>query len=181
VLLRSNPITAMTRAVHESKGMIVFPPARGAHLRVGMDDLLEEVLDARLVVMGLFFLWGFGLGPGSDIPRASPSRGEELCLWLGTVNVRFGLIPHFAQGPVTNISNPASSGGDSLMLGMSDVDGWLDVRGSEIGDVGISTPSRRMLNGVFRNGVNAVSGQDTVSTPSSFQADLAVFRLTRGR
>lgn len=91
----------------------------------------------------LFLLGRFGLGPGSDIPRASPSRGEEFSFLGAKWEVGFGLVPHFALGPIANIPDPTSSGGDSLMLGMSDMDGWLDVRGSKVRNVGVSTPSRR--------------------------------------
>jgi hypothetical protein len=67
------------------------------------------------------------------------------------------------------------------MLRMSVVDGWLDVGGLEVRNVGVTAPSCRMLWFMdFRNGVNAVSGQGPVSTPSSFQA-LTVCRLAGGR
>jgi hypothetical protein len=150
-----------------------------------MDDLLQEVLNASLVVVSLFLLGRFGLGPGSDIPRASPSRGEEEFSFLGTKwDVGFGLVPHFALGPIANVPDPTSSGGDFLMLGMSDVDGWLDVRGSKLRNVGVSTPSCRTWEGVFRNNINSVTGLDPVRAPSSFLALArvadAVLRTTRG-
>ena len=90
----------------------------------------------------LLFRWGFGLGPGTDVPRTSPSRGEKLSLRVGAREVRLGLVPHFALGPRSNVSNPTSSGGDPLVVGMNDMDGWLDIRGSELLDAWV-TPSNR--------------------------------------
>ena len=58
--------------------------------------------------------------------------------------MRFGLVPHFALGPITDVSNPASSGGDPLVFRVNDVDGWFDIRGVEIRNVGETTPSCRM-------------------------------------
>jgi len=55
--------------------------------------------------------------------------------------VRFGLVPHFALGPIANVSSPASSGGDSLVVGMNNVDGWLDIRGCDLLNAGVSAPS----------------------------------------
>jgi len=149
-----------------------------------MDDLLQGTLNAGLdvvvVVVGLIFLRGFGLGPGSDVSHTSSSRGVELRLkGLGKPDVRFGLVPHFALGPVADVSDPASSGRDLFMLRMSNVNGWLDVRGSEIRDVGITSSSNRMRVRVFRNAIDAISGQDTVSTPAALLA--TVLRLARGR
>jgi len=161
----------------------------------------------------LFFLRGFGLRPGSDIARTSPSRGEKFSLWVGTSEMRLGLVPHFAQGPIADVSNPTTSGGDSLIIRMNDMDGWFDIRGFEIRNVGVTAPSCRMPGSatvtartakrdqtvsnpmgkclgmgrvhsrfrVFQNGIDAIIGQDTVSTPSTFLADLAVCRLTGGR
>jgi len=146
-----------------------------------MYDLLEEVLDTRLVVVGLFFLGGFGMGPGSDVSRTSPSRGEEkFSLLVGTADVRLGLVPHFALGPIADVSSPASSSGDSLVLGVNDVDRWFDVGGVEVRDVGVTSPSYRVSSSVIRYTFGAVSGQYSVSTPSSFLA-FTVFRPTRGR
>jgi len=145
-----------------------------------MDDLLQEVFDAKLVVVGLFFLRRFGLGPRSDISRTSPSRRIKLSIWVGTREVGFGLVPHFALGPLANVPGSASTSGDFLMVRMSDVKGWFDVRGPDISDVGVTAPSGRVRDGILRNGVDAIRGQDTVSTPSSFQA-LTVLWLTRGR
>ena len=97
----------------------------------------------------LFFLSGFGLGPGSNVSRTSPSRGEEnFSLWLGNTDVRLRLIPHFALGPITDVSDPASSSGDPLVVGVDGVDGWFDIRGLEISDVGVTSPSRRVTGGV---------------------------------
>jgi len=82
------------------------------------------------------FLGGFGLGPIADVSRTSPSRGiNEVSLLVGESDVRLGPVPYFAPGPIADVSNPASSSGDSLVLGMNDVDGWFDVRGPEIRDV----------------------------------------------
>lgn len=53
-----------------------------------------------------------------------------------------GLIPHFALGSIPDVSSSASTGGDSLVLGVNDMDGRLDVRGSEIRDVGVTSSSR---------------------------------------
>jgi len=148
-----------------------------------MDDLLQEALDAGLVVMSLFLLRGFGLGPGSDVSRTTPSRGEKLCLWVGTGDMRFGLVPYFALGPITDVSSPASSGGDPFIVWMDDVDGWFDIRGPKVRDVGVPAPSCRMgflgHLAVFGDNIDAVNGQEPVSTPSSFLA-LAVFWSTRG-
>jgi len=75
----------------------------------------------------LFFFGGFGLGPGSDVSRTSPSRGEKKFTLLGLFAVRLGLVPYFTLGPIADVSNPASPSGDQLVLGMNDVDGWFDV------------------------------------------------------
>ena len=91
----------------------------------------------------LVFLWGFGLGPGSDVTRPSPSRGEKLSLKVGALDVGFGLVPHFALGPITNVSSTTSSGGDSLVVGVNDVDGWLDIGGSKFLNAGVSALSNR--------------------------------------
>ena len=91
-----------------------------------------------------FFFGGFGLGPGSDVSRTSPSRRENGWLLGGGSDVGFRLVPHFFLGPIANVSSPTSSGRDSLMLGMSDVDRWFDVRGPKVCNVGISSPSRRL-------------------------------------
>jgi hypothetical protein len=112
-----------------------------------MDDLLQEVPDRVLVVVRLFLLWGFGLGPGSDVTRSSPSGGEKLCLRVGAFDVGFGLVPYFALGPITNVSSPASSGGDFLVVRMNDMDGWLDIRGSELLNAGVTVPSNRTRGG----------------------------------
>lgn len=101
-------------------------------------------------------------------------------------SVRLGLVPHFALGSIADISNPASAGGDPLVLRMGDVNGWFDVRGVDLRDVGITSPSSRVIGRVketmvvFRDRFNAVRSRDPVSTPSSFQA-LSVLRATRGR
>jgi hypothetical protein len=153
-----------------------------------MNDLVKNAFDAKLVgVMSRFVFGGFGLGPGTDISRTSPSRGiEEFCLHVGMTNVRLGVVPHFALGSIADISNPASAGGDPLVLRVGDVNGWFDVRGVEISDVGITSPSSRVIGRVkeitmvFRNRFNAVRSRNPVSTPSSFQA-LSVLRTTRGR
>lgn len=92
----------------------------------------------------LFFLRGFGLGPGSDVSRTSPSRGEKKVSLLGLFAVGLGLVPYFALGPVADVSNPASSSGDQLVLGMNGVNGWFDVRGPELYDVGVASPSCRV-------------------------------------
>ena len=92
----------------------------------------------------LFFLPGFGLGPGSDISHTSSSRGEkDFLLWLGEPDVRFGPVPHFALGPIADVSNSTSPGGDPFVFRMNDVDGWLDIRGREFRNVGVTTPSCR--------------------------------------
>lgn len=57
------------------------------------------------------------------------------------------MIPHFALGSRADVSDPASPGGDSLMVRVGNVDGWFDVRGLEIGDVGITSPPRRVMIG----------------------------------
>lgn len=102
-----------------------------------MDDLVQDVLDIDRMLF--FFL---GAGGGSDVSRTSPSRGVKFSPWEGgTSDVRLGLVPHFALGPIANVSGPASASGDSLMLGMSDVDGGFDVGGSEIRDAGKASPS----------------------------------------
>jgi len=155
---------------------------------MGVGDFVYDFFDAKLGVMMMrrFVLRGFGLGPGSDISRTSPSGGVKIFLSIGEMDVRLGLIPHFALGPVAHISDPASPGGDSLMLRMGNVHGWFDVGGPEIGDIGITSPSRRVTRrveaaGIFRNRINAVSRYDPVSTPSSLQAHLSVIRAARGR
>ena len=51
-----------------------------------------------------------------------------------------GLVPHFALGPIANVSSPTSASGDHLVLGMNDMDGGLDVGGPEIRDVGKACP-----------------------------------------
>lgn len=87
------------------------------------------------------FLGGFGLGPIADVSRTSPSRGvKEVCLLVGESDVRLGPVPDFALGPISDVSSPASSSGDSLVFGMSDVDGWFDVRGPEIRDAVKASP-----------------------------------------
>jgi len=79
--------------------------------RVGMNDLLEDALDAMLVVVvGPFFFGGFGLGPGSHVSRTSPSRGENGWLLGGGSDVGFRLVLNFVLGPIANVSNPTSSG-----------------------------------------------------------------------
>jgi len=144
---------------------------------------VQNTFDAGLVVMmvSLFILRGFGLGPGPDVSHTSPSGGVKFVFGRGESDVRFGLVPHFALGPIADVSNPASSGGDSLMFGVGVVNGWLDVGRLEIGDVSITSPSGGARDGVFRNGVDTVRGQDAVSATSSFQAHLPVLRATRGR
>ena len=98
-----------------------------------------------------FILTGFGLGPGSDVSRTSPSRGENFILMVGTTNVGLGLIPNFALGSIADVSSPASTGGDSLVLGVGNVNGWFDVRGTEIGDIGQTSPlSCRMAVGAHQ-------------------------------
>ena len=62
--------------------------------------------------------------------------------------MRLGLVPYFALGPIADVSDPTSSSGDSLVVGMSDVNGWFDVRGPEIRDVGEASPSRRVSGSV---------------------------------
>ena len=59
-------------------------------------------------------------------------------------DVRFGPVPHFALGPITDVSDPTSPSGDSLVFGMNDVDGWFDVRGLDIRDIGVASPSCRV-------------------------------------
>ena len=110
----------------------------------------------------LLFRWGFGLGPGTDVPRTSPSRGEKLSLRVGAREVRLGLVPHFALGPITDVSNPASSGGDPLVFRVNDVNGWFDIRGVEIRNVGETTPSCRMPG---RATAHTVKRCQTVSNP----------------
>ena len=44
----------------------------------------------------------------------------------------FRLILHFVLGPIANVSDPTSSGRDSLVVGMNDVDRWFDVRGPKL-------------------------------------------------
>jgi len=108
-----------------------------------MDDLFHNAIDANLVVvMSRFFLGGFGMGPGSDVPHASPSRGVKFSLRVGVTNVSLGLIPHFALGSIADVSSPTSPGGDSLILRVGDVNGWFDVRGVEISDIGVTSPSQ---------------------------------------
>ena len=111
--------------------------------------------------------------------------------------MRLGLVPYFALGPVADVSNPTASGGNQLVIGMRGVNGWLDVRGPELSDIGEtpsnrgpgggnSTHSQKMSNdlqlhmvwkgcslaGAFRNDINAVSRHDAVSTTSSLLAVL---------
>lgn len=155
--------------------------------RVGVNNFVQNAFDAmRLMVlgMGLFVLGGFRLGPGSDVSRTSPSRGVNLCLGVGASEVGFRLIPHFALGPIADVSSSASAGRDSLMLRVDNVDGWFNVRGPGLGDVGITSPPSRVMGvirmGIFKDGFDAVRGLDPVSTPSSFLAQLPVFRVTRG-
>jgi len=145
VLLRNKPTIMMTRTAKKQRRKVGYP--RNARLGVGMGDFVEDSFDAVglvIVVVGLILLWGFGLGPGADVSRTTPSGREKFTLDVGMFEVRLGLIPHFTLGPITNVSSPASSGGDSLVLGVGDVNGWLDVRGLEISDVGITTPSGRV-------------------------------------
>jgi hypothetical protein len=147
-----------------------------------MYDLVESAFDGWLVVVGLFFLRGFGPGPRSDISRTSPSRGVKFrLLVVGKADVRFGLVPHFAMGPITDVSSPTSSSGDFLVLRVDDVNGWFYIRGTEVRDVGVTSPSSGMWGRIFWNDINAVSGRDAVSTPSSFLAERTVVRPTRGR
>lgn len=153
--------------------------------RVGVNNFVQNALDAmRLMVvgMGLFVLGGFRLGPGSDVPRTPPSRGENLCLGVGASDVGLRLIPHFALGPIADVSSSASARRDSLVFRVDNVDGRLDVRGPDISDVGITSPSSRVIGGsrmgIFKDGFDAIRREDPVSTPSSFQAP--VFRFTRG-
>jgi len=145
-----------------------------------VDDLLQEVPDIVLVVVRLVFLWGFGLGPGSDVTRSSPSRGEKLSLRVGAFEVRFGLVPHFALGPITNVPSSTSSGRDFLVVGVNDVDGWLDIGGSELLNAVETVPSNRTRGREFRNDISSVTGLVTVSTPPTFLA-LAVLRPTGSR
>jgi len=177
-LLRSKPTITMTTATLEGT-------TSRAHSRLGMDNFVQDGFYAmRLVVMGLFVLGGFRLGPGAYISHTSPSRGVKFSLGVGMFDVRLRLIPHFALGPIANVSNPATPGGDPVVLGMNDMDGWFDVRGPDVSDVGVTSSSCRVVVRVgvsnFRNRFDAVRGQDSVSTPPSFQA-LPVLRATRGR
>jgi len=147
-------------------------PASRVHSSVGMDDFLQKTRLVMLVV-GLFVLRGFRLGPGSDVSRSSPSRGEKkFPLGLGTTDVRFGLVPHFALGPIADVSGPASPGGDPLVLWVGDVNGRLDVRGLDISDVGVTSPSGRVTvsvkRSVLKDGFNSVTRKDPVRTPPSF-------------
>jgi hypothetical protein len=97
-----------------------------------------------------FVLGGFGLGPGTDISRTSPSGGLKFMLGVGMAEVRLGLIPNLAMGSIADVSGPASPGGDSLVLRVGNVNGWLDVRGVEISDVGITSPSCRVTGRVTK-------------------------------
>jgi len=135
-----------------------------------MDDLLDEIFDARLVVVGVgpVFLGRFGLGPIADVSRTSSSRGVNEYLWGGKSDVGLGPVPYFALGPIADVSNPTSSSGDYLVLGMRDVNGYFDVRGPEVRDIGEASPCWRAWKRVFGNGISAVNGQVPVSTPSSF-------------
>jgi len=100
--------------------------------------------NSRVLEPYLFFLADFGLGPGSDVSRTSPSRGEKVSLLMGLFVVRLGLVPYFALGPIADVSSSTSPSGDQLVLGMNDVDGWFDVRRPELHDVGVASPSCRM-------------------------------------
>lgn len=104
-----------------------------------------------------FVLGRFGLGPGSDVSRTTPSRGVKFSLWAEMMNVRLGLIPHFALGSIADVSNPASAGGDSLVLRMGDVNGWFEVRGFEISDICVTSPSCGMIVGVTGGATSSVA------------------------
>jgi hypothetical protein len=85
-----------------------------------------------------------GLGPRSNIASTSPSRGEYSYVGVGKSDVRLRVVPHFALGPIADVSDSTSSGGDPLVLRVDDMDRWFDVRGLEISDIGITSPSCRM-------------------------------------
>jgi len=111
-----------------------------------MDDLVEDALDARLVVVvGLVFLGGFGLGPRPDVSRTSPSGGVNWWFLGGGSDVGLRLVPYFALGPIANVPHPASSGGDSFVVGMSVVDRRFEVRGPKVCDLGVASPSCRVF------------------------------------
>jgi len=163
-------------------------PASRVHSSVGMDNFLQKTVLVLVVLMvvGLFVLTGLRLGPGSDVSRSSPSRRElNFPIGLGKTDVRLGLVPHFAVGSIADVASPASPGGDPLMLWVGDVNGRLDVRGLDISDVGVTSPSSRVtvsVNGsVLKNGIDSVTRKDPVGTPPSFQAYLPVLRTARGR
>jgi len=93
---------------------------------------------------------------------------------VGEFDVRLRLIPHFALGPIADVSDPTPSGGDPLVLRVDDMDRWFDVRGAEFSDIGITSPSYRVgavRETIFRNGFDAVSGHPG-RTSSSFLAYL---------
>ena len=62
---------------------------------------------------------------------------------MGALDVRFGLVPYFALGPITNVSSSTSSGRDPLVVGVNDVDGWLNIKGSELLNAVVTVPSNR--------------------------------------
>jgi hypothetical protein len=66
--------------------------------------------------------------------------------------VRLRLVPHFALGPVADVSSPASPGGDPLVVRVGDVNGRLDVRGSDISDICVTPPSCRVMGRVVTGG-----------------------------
>lgn len=71
---------------HEGSGTEIVGTADGFQSSaVGMNHFVQDAFYAvMLVVVGPFFLRGFGLGPGSDVSRSSPSGGENLCFGVGT-------------------------------------------------------------------------------------------------
>ena len=104
----------------------------------------REKKNSRKLEPYLFFLGSFGLGPGSDVSRTSPSGGEKKFSFLGLFAVRLGLVPYFTLGPIADVSSSASSSGDQLVLRMNDVDGWFDVRGPERHDIAVASLSCRV-------------------------------------
>lgn len=140
VLLRSGHTIVITRTTGKYSRRVVFSSGRVHNFLCNLFCAMLLVI-VVVVVVSRFVLGGFGLGPGTDISRTSPSGGLKFMLGVGMAEVRLGLIPNFALGSIADVSGPTSPGGDSLVLRVGNVNGWFDVGRVEVSDIGITSLS----------------------------------------
>ena len=136
-------------AQHTRRTRVTWERHGGKQNRVGNPSVRHRPGEkAKKTKPYLVFLGGFGLGPRPDVSHTSPSRGVNWWFLGGGSDVGLRLVPHFALGPIANIPNPASSGGDSFVVGMSVVDRRFKVRGPKVSDLGVASPSCRVSGSI---------------------------------